>query len=91
VSPQSDAEAEVAMRRRLRGLSGVRECQWVSRVDRHGGRPHAEPGNGGADDAGQRDGIEVVELRYPELAHTGHEGMTCRGYRLVNSVGHVGI
>ena len=91
MSPQSQTEAEVAMRRRLRGLSGVRECEWVPRVDRHGRRPHTEARNGGADDTGQRDGIEVVELRHPELPHAGHEGMTRRGYRLVNSVGDVGI
>jgi hypothetical protein len=76
------------MRRRL---SGMRKSQWVPRVDRHGRRPHSEPRNGGADDTGQRYGVEVVELRHPELPHTGHEGVARRGYRLVNGVGDVGL
>ena len=73
VRAQSEAEAEVPVRRGLRRLGQRRHDQRVPWVDRHDGRADAKAGHGGADQSGQGDGVVVELLGQPDLADAERE------------------
>lgn len=84
---EPQAQAEVAVRGRLGGLRLARDDERMPRVDRDDERADSQAGDGGADQAGQGDGVVVETLGQPDLADADLGGPAGLGDDVVDDVG----
>ena len=79
MGPQPEAQAEVAVRRRLSRLRQRRHDQRMPRVDRNHEGADSKPGHRRADQPGQRDRIVVELLSQPDLVDADGRGRVWLG------------